>query len=141
MGLLDSLAGKLTGGASESAGGHDLVASVLELLGNQQGGLAGLASAFQQKGLGNIVSSWIGTGKNLPVSADQIQHVLGAEQVESFAQRAGLSPQAAGSQLAQLLPGVVDKLTPEGEIPAGFDLKSAGVGLLSSWLHGGGLKS
>lgn len=79
MGFLDDIAGKITGAAAEGGGGQSLASSVLEMLGNQEGGLSGLAGLFQQKGLGDIVSSWIGTGANLPISAEQIQHVLGNE--------------------------------------------------------------
>jgi len=84
------------------------------MLSSQQGGLSGLAQTFQQKGLGDLVSSWIGTGQNLPISADQIQQVLGNEQIQAFAQKMGISTSEAGSNLAEFLPGVVDKLTPDG---------------------------
>ena len=136
LGLLDDIAGKLAGGTPGSGGGKGLVAFVVEMLGSRQGGLAGLAAAFQQKGLGTIVSSWIGTGQNLPVSPDQIQQVLGEEQVRDFAQKTGISTLAAGSKLAELLPGVVDKLTPVGQVPEGDDLKSAGLGLLLNLMSG-----
>ena len=137
MSLFDDIAGQLTGGMAGGSGGQGLVASVVEMLGQQQGGLAGLAGAFQQKGLGDIVSSWIGTGQNLPVSANQVQQVLGEEQISALAQKAGLSNEAAGLQLADLLPGIVDKLTPGGQIPQGGDLMSSGLGLLQSLLSGG----
>ncbi len=131
MGLFDEIVGKYTGGTSDSSGQHGMVTSILEMLGQQQGGLAGLAASFQQKGLGDIVSSWIGTGQNLPISASQVQDVLG-EQVRAFAHKSGISTDAAGSQLADLLPGIVDKLTPGGQIPQGGDLTSAGLGLLKN---------
>lgn len=129
MGLFDGL----TGGS----GTQGVAAQVMELLGKQQGGLAGLAATFQQKGLGDIVSSWIGTGQNLPVSADQIQQVLGNDQIRSFAEKAGISTDAAGSQLADLLPGIVDKLTPGGQIPESGDLMSGGAALLRNLFSGG----
>jgi uncharacterized protein YidB (DUF937 family) len=69
-----------------------------------------LAEAFQQKGLEDIVSSWIGTGQNLPVSADQILQVLGNDQIQALAEEVCTSREAAGPQLAELLPGIVDKL-------------------------------
>ncbi len=118
-------------------GGQGLVTSIVEMLSNRQGGLSGLAEAFQQKGLGDIVSSWIGTGQNLPVSADQIQQVLGDEQIRALAQKSGISTDAAGSQLAELLPGIVDKLTPGGQIPQGGDLMSSGMGFLKNLMSGG----
>jgi len=137
MGLFDEIANKLMGGTEGGDGGQTLVSSIVEMLSSQQGGLSGLASAFQQKGLGDIVSSWIGTGRNLPVSAAQLQDVLGGEQIESLAQRAGIAPETAGSQLAELLPGIVDKLTPNGEIQQGGDLMSMGMGLLKSFMSKG----
>lgn len=140
MGLFDEVVGKLSGagtGAGTGAGGQGMVASVLEMLSNRQGGISGLVEAFQQKGLGDVVSSWIGTGGNLPVSPEQIQQVLGNDQIQAFAQKAGASPEAASSQLAALLPGIVDKLTPSGEVPQGDDLMSAGMRLFGDLMHGG----
>ena len=137
MSLVDEIAGQWAGSATGGSGGQGLITSIVEMLSKQQGGLAGPAAAFQQKGLGEIVSSWIGTGQNLPVSADQIQQVLGEGQLRNFAQEAGISTQAAGSKLADLLPGVVDKLTPGGQVPEGDDLKSAGLGLLLNLMSGG----
>lgn len=137
MNLFDDVAGKLAGSTTGGSGGQGLVTSVVEMLSGHQGGLAGLAAAFQQKGLGDIVSSWIGTGQNLPVSADQVQQVLGEEQIRTFAQKTGISTEAAGQQLADLLPGVVDKLTPNGQIPQGGDLMSSGLGLFKNLTSGG----
>ena len=89
MGMFDDLLGKAAGGAGGSGG---LVAAVLELLVNRQGGISGLAEAFRQKGMGHLVSSWIGTGANLPVSPDQIQHVLGNEQIQAVADNPAFRP-------------------------------------------------
>lgn len=136
MNLFDDVVGKLGGGAPAGGSGQGLVASVLEMLSNRQGGISGLAEAFQQKGLGHIVSSWIGTGGNLPVSAEQIHQVLGNEQIQAVAQKMGISPEAAGSQVAELLPGIVDKLTPGGQVPQGGDLMSTGLGLLKGLMSG-----
>lgn len=85
----------------------------------QTGGLQGLIKSFEEKGLGGVAASWVGTGQNLPISAEQIQSVLGNEQVAAFAQKLGISPQDVSTHLAQLLPQVVDKLTPNGSIPEG----------------------
>lgn len=137
MNLFDDVVSKLAGGTAAGGGGQGLVASILELLSNRQGGISGLAEAFQQKGLGDIVSSWIGTGQNLPVSPDQIRQVIGNEQIQAFAQKMGISPEAAGPQLAEFLPGIVDKLTPGGQVPQGGDLMSTGLGLLQGLMSGG----
>ena len=78
MGLLDEV-GKMLGGA-QSGGASDMLALGQQLL-SQNGGLDGLLKKFQSGGLGDVVASWVGTGENLPVSAQQIQAVLGSEQV------------------------------------------------------------
>jgi uncharacterized protein YidB (DUF937 family) len=80
------------------------------------GGIAGLVSAFQEKGLGEVAASWVGTGANLPVSAPQIQSVLGDGPLAGIASKLGGN---AGGQLASLLPQVIDKLTPGGEVEEG----------------------
>ena len=103
-------------------GGGDknpLMQAVVNLLGQNSsvGGLSGLVQAFQKNGLGDIVNSWVSTGKNLPVSAEQIQQGLGGDLLKQLASQAGLSSEAAGSQLANLLPGLIDKLTPDGKMP------------------------
>jgi uncharacterized protein YidB (DUF937 family) len=134
MSLFGEVDWKLAGGDSGVGGGQALVSSIIEMLSNRQGGLSGLAEAFQQKGLGDIVSSWIGTGRNLPVSADQIQEVLGGDQIQSLAQKMGISAEDAGPKLAELLPGIVDKLTPDGQVPQGGDRMSAGASLLRNLL-------
>lgn len=137
MDLFGDVLNKLTGDSDTGGGVQQLAASALALLNNQQGGISGLLQAFQQHGLGDVVSSWIGTGTNLPVSAEQIQQVLGGEQIQAVAQKAGIPPEAASSQLAGLLPGIVDRLTPNGEVPQGGDLMSAGMGLLQNFLSQG----
>jgi len=73
---------------------------------------------FHDKGLGSLVSSWVGTGQNLPISADQLQHVLGSDQVKELAAKAGISPETASSHLSQLLPMLIDHLTPNGQVAA-----------------------
>jgi uncharacterized protein YidB (DUF937 family) len=128
MGLLDDLVSELGGSLEGNAGAHqDLLQGVMGMFANS-GGLAGLASAFQRGGLGHLVSSWISTGQNLPVSAAQITQVLGSQKVSELAAKVGLSPQAAGASLAQLLPALVDRMTPNGQIPQG------GGGLLGGLL-------
>jgi uncharacterized protein YidB (DUF937 family) len=111
-------------GVSNMAGGGQRQASmslttgILGMLTNQQaGGLEGFVRSFARKGLGDVVSSWISMGPNLPVSGEQIQSVLGSDTVNLIGQIEGVAPDVARSILAQVLPGIVDKLTPEGKIP------------------------
>lgn len=138
MGLLDSVIGALgqaqgqgagggLGGLAELArglggsGGGDLLGAVVGMLGNDSplGGLAGLVGKLQQAGLGDAVQSWVGTGQNLPVSADQLRGALGHDTVSGMAQQLGLDSGDLAGQLSQLLPQVVDKLTPHGQVPQG----------------------
>ncbi len=137
MGLFDNIAGeamgKLTGQGSGQSG---LLDGVMDLLGNNQaGGIGGLVQSFKDKGLGDIVSSWVGTDSNLPISPEQIQQALGAEKIQQLAGKAGVSPEAASANLADLLPNIIDKLTPSGQLPSG-DLLNQGLGLLKSKLLG-----
>jgi uncharacterized protein YidB (DUF937 family) len=126
MSLFDAIDNAL--GANEAHAG--LVTAAMEALGGSSAsGLGGLVEAFQAKGLGDVVASWIGTGQNLPVSAEQIQSVLGSGLVQQLAARVGLPPEAATALLAQILPQAVDRLTPEGTVPAGGLLGQA-TGLL-----------
>jgi uncharacterized protein YidB (DUF937 family) len=97
------------------------------------GGLGGLVSAFQSKGLGDMIGSWISTGPNPPVTASQITDVLGHDTVSQFAAKAGVPHGEAGGLLASLLPQVIDHLTPQGSMPAQDSLESALGGLLSGF--------
>ena len=128
MGLLDSVVGALAGG--QSGGSTGLMDAVMQLINSQPGGLGGLVQSFQQGGLGEIVNSWVSTGQNLPVSAEQLQSVLGGGALQDIAAKLGVSPEQASGSLADLLPQVVDKLTPNGQLPEGGDLLAQGMDLL-----------
>ena len=116
MGLLDNLEnqaiGNVLGGSS-----NPLATGLLQMIQNQPGGLQGLVQSFRDKGMGGLVSSWISTGPNPPISADQVHQVLGSDQVKALAAKAGINPDIASSAIAQILPGLVDKLTPNGSVP------------------------
>jgi uncharacterized protein YidB (DUF937 family) len=86
------------------------------------GGLPGLVQSFQQKGLGGIVDSWVSTGQNMPISPDQLAQGLGGDKLGSLAQSLGMSQGDLSSKLSELLPNVVDKLTPDGQLPGSGDL-------------------
>jgi uncharacterized protein YidB (DUF937 family) len=120
MGLLDELTAHLqqNAGASANAGllNSDTVGAVMGLLKNS-GGISGLAQTFQQKGLGDLIGGWISTGPNPPATADQIQSALGQTKVGEIAGKLGITPAVAASVLATALPVVIDKLTPNGQVP------------------------
>jgi uncharacterized protein YidB (DUF937 family) len=122
MGLMDSMKEAVMGEAgnwfSQIASQHPIASRVLAMFGggNQANGLSELVGTFQQNGLGGIVNSWVGAGANLPINADQIEQALGQERVQQIATRFGMDPEALKAQLTQVLPTVVDKLTPNGKI-------------------------
>ena len=138
MGLLDQLAGMLTansagtaGAAGGSASSPALIQQVIGMLGNQGGaggvggGLGGLMAQFEQGGLGHIFQSWVANGANLPVSAAQLQQILGNGQLAQIAQSLGIDHGAAAGGLAQVLPEIIHHLTPNGELPAAGEASGA----------------
>ena len=108
MGLLDGLLGGVVG-----AGVTNLVAGFID----HHGGVQGLVTQFEQQGMGGMVQSWIGTGPNQAISAEQLQKVIGSDAVTQLAAKFGVNPQELLQKVAEALPGAVDKLTPGGVIP------------------------
>ena len=150
MGLLDDLMKQAGGGnVNQGSGGGladiiglaaknpQILSAVVSLLSSRDssvggsGGLAGLVKLFQQKGLGDMMSSWISTGPNPPVSAGQITDILGEDTLKQFAAKAGVPHSQAGDLLASLLPSVIDHVTPQGKLPESDGIESALGGLLS----------
>src|ERR1044071_10295572 len=103
MGLLDSILSAVRGKGDTSGNAAPLIGILSGLL-TQSGGLQGLASKFSQNGQGNAFQSWVGMGENEAVSSNQIQHVLGSEQVNAIATRMGVDPAVASTFLAEYLP-------------------------------------
>lgn len=118
MGLFDSVVGSVMNnmGGGAQAGGGDIMQMVLSLI-QQNGGLAGLVEMFNKSGLSQHAASWVGTGENLPVSADQISSALGSGPLADLASRFGIDPSQLSGSLAQYLPEVVNQLTPQGRLP------------------------
>lgn len=135
MGLLDGmlgniLGGMMGGGQQGAQGQNQLLAIALQML-QQNGGLQGMLGKFQQAGYGDQVQSWVGTGQNMPISPDALLQVLGSGQLGKIAQQLGMSQQDAAGGLAQMLPGVVDQMTPQGQIPDNHsDLVSQALAML-----------
>lgn len=114
MGLFDGLAGqilgKITGDDTDS-----ITAAAMEMF-NNNGGLTGILDKFKEGGLGEQAASWVSKGENLSVTPEQISRVLGDSQITAMATKFGLTPEVLSSQIAQHLPGVIDKMTPGGEV-------------------------
>ena len=133
MGLLDTVigaAGAMMGGQNQNQqqgglGGMGslgaLLPVVVGMLANdgKLGGLGGLLEKFSRAGMGDVAKSWVGTGENAPISGDQIGQVLGNDVLGDLAAKLGMSQGDAAGSLAQMLPGLIDKLTPNGHAPAG----------------------
>ena len=135
MGLFDSLAkqaiGSMLGGNSNPQG--DILSGLL----SQAGGISGLMDKFNQAGLGDTFSSWVGTGENKAIQPDQLQQILGSDVVAGIAGKVGLDAKTVLPLLSQFLPKIIDKLTPNGAVeesnPSGDQLQN----VLASVMKGG----
>jgi uncharacterized protein YidB (DUF937 family) len=137
MGLLDSLFGGSTAGlitrvlaaaqsaqASTGVNTSQILQSLVGLIEHPTtGGLSGLLQSFEAAGLGREVASWLGTGANLPVTADQVSSALGEPRLQEIATRLGLPPSSIAAALAHVLPSVIDQLTPNGQLPPAGELQ------------------
>lgn len=146
MGFLDGILKQAMGGQTNAGGlaglatlvskNPQILTALAGLLSTRDtsvggsGGLAGLIGAFKSKGLGDMVSSWISTGPNPPVSAAQVTDALGQETIGQFARQAGVPASEAGSILAALLPAAIDHLTPDGKVPETNSLEGSLTSLL-----------
>jgi uncharacterized protein YidB (DUF937 family) len=108
MGMFDGLLGGIVG-----AGMVSVLNNVIE----QHGGVQGLVSEFEKKGLGPTVQSWIGTGPNQSISPDEVHRTLGPDLLQQLSQKSGLSVQELTEKLSQVLPHAIDTVTPNGAIP------------------------
>ena len=111
MGLLDQVVGAMAGG--QSGGNNALLETVMKMVSDPQ-----------------IVNSWVSKGENLPISAEQIQSVLGGSSLGNIASQLGMNSEEASGSLASMLPQLIDSLTPNGEVPQGGDLMSQGMEML-----------
>jgi len=128
---LFEIAQELLGGQAPGAG--DMVGTVTQVLNNRAGGLDGVLKSLQNGGLGDAVGSWIGTGQNTSVTGAQVHSALGSGVIQELASKLGISTVDASSHLSQLLPGIIDHLTPNGEVPS-VGLAGAGRDLVKGLL-------
>jgi uncharacterized protein YidB (DUF937 family) len=132
MPTLDDLLGQLTGqGEAQGSAQHkSLAESVIKMLSDgKSGGLASLVNSFASSGLADQVASWVGLSENKPISADQVSRALGQDRLDNIAKQSGVDTNNATEILAQILPKIVDKLTPEGKVPDGDALQKGLAGL------------
>lgn len=120
MSLLDGIAAVADSLLSGSDKQKQLTSAALSRISDPAtGGLLGLVNTLRQLGLDDVVSSWISTGENKPISSEQVQNALGEGQINQMAQNMGVSHQEVLTGLAGLLPQLIDKLTPDGKLPEG----------------------
>jgi uncharacterized protein YidB (DUF937 family) len=118
MGILDMLTSVMASRAASELETAVIPVVLSEVLGNgSEGGLSAIVARLQQAGFGDQVKSWIGTGQNLPISAQQLQQVLGSDVVKQLATRFGIPVDQLSTVLAQVLPTAVDQASPKGTLP------------------------
>jgi uncharacterized protein YidB (DUF937 family) len=116
--MTEGLSGALSGLLGGKGG--DLIKAALQMFqggGSKEGGLAGLLDQFMGAGLGDKAESWVSTGQNQAISGDEVEQALGSNKVDELAQKAGVSHDEAKQGMAEAIPQVVDKVTPEGKVP------------------------
>jgi uncharacterized protein YidB (DUF937 family) len=136
MSFFDMAEQLLAGQAQPQGGSPNVLCEVLSMVNNHPGGLPALVQGFEQNGLGGVVNSWMASDvPNQPVSGAQVQNVLGSQQLQDLAAKLGVSPEVASGLAAQVLPGIIDHLTPNGQVPAGgSNLMELGEGLLRNFM-------
>jgi uncharacterized protein YidB (DUF937 family) len=133
MGLLDGLLGNLMGsylegsqernpfGSGNQMQGGNLLLQIALMMLQQNGGLEGVLGKFRQGGLEQQADSWVGTGQNIDISGDQLQQVFGPSTMNDLASKLGMPAGQAGSVMAQVLPELINQLTPQGQVPENSD--------------------
>ncbi|MES2906676.1 MAG: YidB family protein [Pseudomonadota bacterium] len=105
--LVSRMRSKQTSGTGTTA-----IASLLS-----GGGLGALLQQFQKSGYGDVIKSWIDKGQNQKIAPDQLEMALGDDTVSTLSKQTGMPKNGLLAELAKLLPGVIDKLTPDGRVP------------------------
>ena len=131
MGLLDGLLSSLLGGTNTNQ--QSSLLSAVSGLVTGSGGIGGLLQKFSGAGLGDLMKGWISSGPNPPATPEHIEQVFGADKLQQIAQQTGIDPSQISGHIAQILPQLVDKLTPHGTPVEGSALQSG----LASLLQGG----
>ena len=130
MSIFDTI-GSLLGKSDNSP--MSVPEALVAALSSQDGGLGSLVQKFESAGLGGVISSWVGTGANQPVAPDALGGILGSDLVQQISAKTGLPIAQLLPQIAQHLPGLVDGMTPNGQMPSGSaSLLDAGLAFLKS---------
>ena len=127
MGILDKIVEATNTLGNKTGENPALLNGVIDIFKNE--GVSGIVNKFKNQGMGEIVSSWVGKGPNMPISTDQIKELLGSEKLQELAKKAGVSEENASRFLKEILPGIIDKVTPGGESDLRDDAKGSDAGL------------
>jgi uncharacterized protein YidB (DUF937 family) len=128
---LGSVLGGLAGGNQAQSG--NLLLQLALLLLQQNGGLEGVLGRLRQGGLGRQADSWVSTGQNMNISADQLQQIFGSSTLRDLASQLGMPEEQAGSTMARVLPELINQLTPQGQVPENGDEEIAqGLSMLAN---------
>jgi uncharacterized protein YidB (DUF937 family) len=120
MGLFTTLAEMVVSGFGNPDSTQAKLASavVKRFQTNDGGGLAEVLQQLEQKGLGQVAQSWVGSGANQSIAPEQLKQVMGSEWIQKLAAQVGVSPDEISEHLSEILPKIVDRLTPNGQVPA-----------------------
>lgn len=118
MGLMENLT-NLAGGAAGNSENSGFLTTVLQVVEKKFGGLGGLIQTFNQSGLGDMVSSWVGKGDNKSISEGELVRGFGKDSIHEISEKTGMPEQGVVSKLTQMLPDFVNKVTPDGVLPRG----------------------
>ena len=117
---LGSIFGQLAGRNQAQSGNLLLLQLALSLL-QKNGGLQGVLRQFRQNGLGQQADSWVSTGRNMNISTNDLQQVFGSSTMRDLAAQLGMPDEQVGSTMAQVLPELINRLTPQGSVPDNGD--------------------
>ena len=115
MGLLDTITQVANSLGQQGGMNQGLLKGVMDMLG-RSGGLNSILNSLRNSGLEDVVQSWISTGKNKPISTDDLENALGSEKLEEIASKAGIPVNQTSKMLKDLLPNIIDKLSPNGKL-------------------------
>jgi len=130
VGLLENIS-SLEGSASESFNNDKFFSALIQVIQNKFGGLGSFIQTLNQSGLGDLISSWIGTGHNKSISEGEVIRGFGKENIHELSEKTGMPESDTVKKLSTTLPEIVDKLTPDGILPRG-NLMDMAVKLFSS---------
>ncbi|MEY2680082.1 MAG: hypothetical protein RL661_313 [Pseudomonadota bacterium] len=122
--------------SAQTGQGDVLITAAMVML-DKAGGIQGVMEKFQKSGLGDVVASWVGTGQNQSITPDQITQALGQENIQVITQEVNIPAEQSGNLLSELLPVLIDQLTPNGQVPDQNQMANLGKTVLASVLKSG----